>query len=171
MQSRTNILTGITLMAAMTVSAAAMAADLPKEGTFGGTYAGVVTSKIYPAGKDRVLLAFDDNGLTLGNGFLDHMTWHCIGTTSIMVGMIRFSGFCLATDPAGDQIVADVVSDGTFPVTERNRPAKGVFTSGTGKFAGITGTLTNLLHTPDFRTAVEGMNVRDGDFQASYRLP
>jgi hypothetical protein len=99
------------------------------------------------------------------------MTWHCIGTTSIMVGMIGFSGFCLATDPAGDQIVADVVSDGTFPVTERNRPAKGVFTSGTGKFASITGTFTNLLHTPDFRTAVEGMTVRDGDFQASYRLP
>jgi hypothetical protein len=65
------------------------------------------------------------------------MTWHCIGTTSIMVGMIRFSGFCLATDPAGDQIVADVVSDGTFPVTERNRPAKGVFTSGTGKLLAL----------------------------------
>jgi hypothetical protein len=45
-----------------------MAADLPKEGTFSGTYSAVGTTKAIPIGKERILLTFDENGLSEGEG-------------------------------------------------------------------------------------------------------
>ena len=55
MQPRT-CLSAFTLSTAMTFGAAAIAADLPKEGTFSGTYAGAGTFlKTYPVGKERSL--------------------------------------------------------------------------------------------------------------------
>ena len=98
------------------------------------------------------------------------MTWHCLGTNSIKTGVGQFSGYCVVTDPAGDQIAADIASDGTFPADAKTIPAKGTFTTGTGKYAGISGNLTNVLHT-EFRTAVEGIFANYGDFQATYKLP
>ena len=171
MQQATCILTGFTIITALALSATTMAADLPKEGTFSGTYTGALTFKTYPVGKERTLLVFDDNSLTVGKGFLDHMTWHCFGISSITTGTEHFSGYCVVTDPGGDQIVADITNDETFPADAKSRPAKGTFTTGTGKYAGISGSLTNVLHTPEFRTAVDGTVVRNGDMQASYKLP
>jgi hypothetical protein len=171
MQPSKGILTSVTLITALTLSAATMAADLPKEGTFSGTYAGALTFKTYPVGKEGTLLVFDDNSLTVGKGFLDHMTWHCFGISSITTGMEHFSGYCVVTDPAGDQIAADITNDESFPADAKSRPAKGTFTTGTGKYAGISGSLTNVLHTPEFRSAVDGTKVRNGDMQASYKLP
>jgi hypothetical protein len=43
MQRQTCILTGFTLITALALSATTMAADLPKEGTFSGTYSGAAT--------------------------------------------------------------------------------------------------------------------------------
>jgi hypothetical protein len=65
------------LSAAMFLGSAAMAADLPKEGTFSFTYFGAGSFKATPVGKERVLLAWDENALSVGNGLFDHMTWHC----------------------------------------------------------------------------------------------
>jgi hypothetical protein len=88
-----------------------------------------------------------------------------------MTGVGHFEGYCVVTDPAGDQIAADIASDGTFPADAKTVPAKGTFTTGTGKYAGISGSLTNILHHPDFRTAAEGTYVQYGEFQAKYKLP
>jgi hypothetical protein len=85
--------------------------------------------------------------------------------------MEHFNGYCVVTDPAGDQIVADISSDGTYPADAKIITGKGTFTSGTGKYAGISGNLTNVLHDPEFRTATEGTFVNYGEFQASYKLP
>ena len=62
------------------------------------------------------------------------------------------------------------------PVMGHTRPRqdyyrKGGFTSGTGKYAGISGNLTNVLHDPEFRTATEETFVNYGELQASYKLP
>ena len=171
MQQHTCILTGCTLITAMTFGAAAIAADLPKEGTFSGTYAGAFTLKAYTIGKERMVGVGDSNDFTVGKGFLDHMTWHCFTTFSVMAGMAHFNGYCVVTDPAGDQIAADIASDGTYPADAKTVPAKGTFTTGTGKYAGISGSLTNVLHFNEFRTATEGTSVNYGEFQATYKLP
>ncbi len=47
-------LSAFTLTTAMAFGAAAMAADLPKEGTYKGTYAAVGTFKANPIGKEWV---------------------------------------------------------------------------------------------------------------------
>ena len=63
-----------------------------KEGTFSGTYSGFGTVKAMPVGKDRLLVAVDETGFTLTNGFLDHMTWHCWGTADYTNGMGQIQG-------------------------------------------------------------------------------
>jgi hypothetical protein len=160
-------LTALSLGAAVAFGTPAKSADLPKEGTFSGTYAGAGMFKLYPVGKERTVSTFEDHSLTVGKGFLDH----CLGVESAMTGMDQFNGYCVVTGPSGDQIVADIASDGTYPADAKVIPAKGMFTSGTGKYTGISGNLTNILHGPDFRPAEAGVIAVYGDFQASYKLP
>jgi hypothetical protein len=75
MQPGTCVLSAFALTTAMAFGATATAADLPQEGTFTGTYAGSGMCKINPVGKERTVLACDELSLTVGKGFLDHMTW------------------------------------------------------------------------------------------------
>jgi hypothetical protein len=63
----------------MAFGAASMAADLPKEGKYKGTASGYGTSKSIPVGKERVLTIWDENNLTLTDGFSDHMAWRWDG--------------------------------------------------------------------------------------------
>jgi len=64
MQKRTCSLFAVTL-STLFFGISAIAADLPKEGTFSGTYAAFTnTVKATPIGKERLLLTFDQNGLT-----------------------------------------------------------------------------------------------------------
>ena len=65
MQPRTCILSAFTLSTAMAFGVAAMAADLPKEGTYNGAYSSVGTFKATAVGKERVLIAFDEYGLSV----------------------------------------------------------------------------------------------------------
>jgi hypothetical protein len=58
------------------IATSAMAADLPKEGTFSGTYTAVGTYKTIKVG-DRALSTADEMGLQVTNGVADHMTFHC----------------------------------------------------------------------------------------------
>ena len=74
MRTHKCILSGLALGTVMALADAAMAADLPKEGTFSGTYSAASTEKGYAVGKERFLVTYDENGLTVGKGFLDHMT-------------------------------------------------------------------------------------------------
>ena len=56
MQPRTCLLTAF---AAIAFGVAAMAADLPKEGTFSGTDSGTGTFKTYPVEKERTLFLWE----------------------------------------------------------------------------------------------------------------
>jgi hypothetical protein len=160
-----------TLGVALPFNNAAIAGDLPKEGTYSVTYFGAGTFKATPIGKQRVLLAWDENGLTVGTGLLDHMTWHCWGLLNIANGMIDWLGYCVATDPAGDQVASDVASDGKYPANAKSYKATGNITTGTGKYAGISGGWGFVGHNPEFRTAAEGTEVQYTTFQGSYKLP
>jgi hypothetical protein len=171
MQPRTRLFSAFTLSTAMAFGAAAMAADLPKEGTFSGTYSSAGTYKAHPVGKERVLAVYDENGLTVGNGLLDHMTWHCDVLGDLMNGTVQWNGYCVLTDPAGDQIAANVASDGKYAADAKSFSGKTTFTTGTGKYVGISGGVTAALHAPEFRTAGEGTYVQYGNLQGSYKLP
>ena len=141
-----------------------------KEGTYSGTYSSYGTSKATVIGKERLLLNFDENGLTITNGFLDHMTWHCYGLADFMNGTGQAHGTCVGTDPAGDQLVLDFGPDEKHAPDQKtwNGPAR--FTSGTGKFAGVSGVHTYVIHN-EFRPGAEGTYVNYVTFEGRYKLP
>jgi hypothetical protein len=171
MQHYTCMRSAFALGAAMFFGTAAMAADLPKEGTFSGSVYAFGTLKATRVGKELLLSVFDDNGLSLGNGLFDHTTWHCWGTANFANGVGAPHGSCVATDPAGDQISFDFQQEKWSSLNAKNVPTSAKFTGGTGKYAGISGGFTGVVHVNEFRTAVEGTYAVPVPFQGSYKLP
>jgi hypothetical protein len=108
------------------------------EGTLTGTLTAIGTVNATETGKERLVLAFDENGLSVTNGFLDHMTWHCSGMADFINGLGQARGFCAGNDPVGDQVVFNWESEEHTPDQE---VVRGTFawTGGTGKYAGIRG--------------------------------
>jgi hypothetical protein len=156
MRPRTCLLSGFTLSAAMFFGITANAGDLPKEGTYSGTYSAFGTIKATPIGKERLLAVADENGVTVGNALMDHTTWHCFGLVDITRGMAQHHGYCVGTDPAGDQLVGDFASDGKYPQDAKSYSGSVTWTTGTGKYAGISGGHKYVCHSPDLRPAAEG---------------
>jgi hypothetical protein len=165
------MLSGVTLSTAMFLGTAAMAADLPKEGSYSGTYAAFGTIKSTQIGKERMLFVGDENGLSLTNGFQDHMTWHCWGTSEFANGVGQDQGYCVGTDPAGDQISQTFVTE-KRPVDQKNYNALVKTTGGTGKYAGITAEEPHdVCHSGEFKPATDGTYVQYCTIQGSYKLP
>ena len=94
------------LMLGVACCTGAAAADLPKEGTFTDVAYGYGTFKGFSVGKTRFVSAFEADGVVVGDGLRNHMTWHCIGTGERLNQMRRSSGRCSSTDIDGDQIAA-----------------------------------------------------------------
>src|SRR5690242_14819918 len=111
MQARTTLLSAAALGFALLVGST-RAADLPKEGTFTATYSATGTHKQIPLGEERWVASYEEDGLIVGSGPFDHMTFHCSGVIDGVKTIIAFHGICVGTDPAGDQIALDSVSDG-----------------------------------------------------------
>ena len=80
-------------------------------------------------------------------------------------------GYCAATDPTGDQLVADVASDEKYPADAKSFGGKLTFTTGTGKYAGISGGGTFTCHGREFRTAAEGTYANYCTNSGSYKIP
>ena len=171
MQRHTCMRSTFALGAAMFFGTAAMAADLPKEGTFSGTYYTFGTLKATRVGKELLLVVFDENGLSQSNGLFDHTTWHCWGMANFVNGVGAPHGSCVATDPAGDQISFDFEHQKWRLLDAKNVPASAKFTGGTGKFVGISGGFTYVAHANELRTAVEGTYGFYNTHQGSYKLP
>ena len=85
--------------------------------------------------------------------------------------MGQVHGYCVWMDPAGDQIVANIASDGKFAADAKSFNGTATFTTGTGKYAGISGSWTFVGHGPEFRTAADGTYVQFGNMEGSYKLP
>src|SRR5438874_6507375 len=75
------------------------------EGTLSGTFAAFGTVNAKATGKERTVLAMDENGLSVTDGVLDHMTWHCSGLADFTNGIGQTQGYCAGRDPVGDQVV------------------------------------------------------------------
>jgi hypothetical protein len=168
MQRHTCILSALT---AMFFGISAMAADLPKQGTYSGTLSGFGTTKATQIGKERLLMVYDLNALDLTNGLLDHFTWHCFGLVDTTNGMTQYRGYCVGTDPAGDQVVGDDVSDGKYPQDAKSFSGMLTLTTGTGKYAGISGSQKYICHLPDFRPATVGTFFQYCTQSGNYKLP
>lgn len=161
------------LPAIMTVifgfATSAMAADLPKEGTFNGTYTAIGTYKATKIG-DRVLNIFDENGVQVTNGFGDHFTFHCWGTNEIANGDSTSQGYCVGTDPTGDLVEVKFAWD-RHATGEMAPKGPATYVAGTGKFAGISGDIALVGHSGEFRPPVEGTYVSYVTFAGNYKLP
>ena len=99
------------------------------------------------------------------------MTWHCFGLIDILSGMEQFHAYCVGLDPNGDQLVNDIASDGKFPADAKSFAGKVTITTGSGKYAGISGGGTFTCHNPEFKSAVEGTYVSYCVNSGSYKLP
>jgi hypothetical protein len=170
MQTHKCIFPAFTLTAAMTVGLATMAAELPKEGTFKGTYSAMGTYKVNPIDKDRVLSTFDETGLDVTDGFIDHMIWHCWGTGDMVRGVEVDQGHCTATDVSGDKLAAKFVSEKHAP-DQKNVIVTMTCDGGTGKYAGASCTNTGTTHGGEFPPAPEGTYYQYQTFQGTYKLP
>jgi hypothetical protein len=147
----------------------AVAADLPKEGTFNGTYTGIGTYKTIKIG-DRALTRFDENGVQVTNGFANHVTFNCWGTNEVTNGEAVSQGYCVGTDPTGDLIEGKFTND-KHTVGDKAFKGSFSFVAGTGKFAGISGTVANVHSGAEFRPLVEGTYVSYVALEGNYKLP
>jgi hypothetical protein len=155
------------------VAGAATAGELPKEGKVNGaTYYAAGTWKGIAMGKDAWISTFDDSGGTVGGGLLDHVAWHCIGVQDGLNGKANSSGRCVGTDQSSDQLMLRFNSaDEQMP--DKNRLVNVVLLGGTGKYLGITGGWTLIVHGGDFKAAT-GDNVymiTGTDFTGDWKLP
>jgi len=139
------------------------------EGTLSGTLTAFGTVNATATGKARLVLAFDENGLSVTNGPLDHMTWHCSGLADFINGLGQARGFCAGNDPVGDQVVFNWESEEHTP---DQKVVRGTFawTGGTGKYAGIRGTGTYVDYAGEFRPLAEGAIVSYLTFEGGYSI-
>ena len=164
-------LSALTLGSAMFFGVAAMAGDLPKEGTFSGAYTGWGTAKATQIGKERLLVSTDQSGVTLTNGFTDHVVWHCWGTNDAVKGMAQWSGYCTGTDPAGDQLVYNCVGE-KHALEQKTSGGSCSFTTGTGKYVGVSGGLTYMTNDGELAPMGEGGTFAfSNPFKGNYKLP
>jgi hypothetical protein len=168
MRPRTCTLSACTLGAAMFSGLVAMAADLPKEGTYSGTYSSYGTYKNTPVGKERVLGAWEEHGLQLSKGAFDHTTWHCWGMIDIVKGLEQDPGNCVVTDPEGDQVIQTIVTE-KRPTEQPSYRISAKWSGGTGKYAGISGDEQDICHAGEFKAA-EGTYLNYCTVEGSYKL-
>jgi hypothetical protein len=169
MQSHRSILSAFTLSTAMAFGAAAMAADPPKEGTYSGTFSGLATVKATQIGKEKLLTVLDANASVLTNGLLDHTTWHCYGLGDFTNGIGEERGYCVATDPGGDQAAGDLAIE-KHAVDAKSSSGSVTWVAGTGKYAGITG-IHKFVCDNTFRATAEGAFPNHCTNNGSYKLP
>jgi hypothetical protein len=165
----------IALLFVLFVSSA-LAGELPKEGKFSGQYYSsgtYVTAALGKDGKDGYVNGFDEVGESVGTGLMDRMSWHCLGSFGVLSGNARYSGMCIGTDQGGDQIVANFIQTGaSVPTSDKTWPGTNTFLAGTGKYQGITGAFSYLLHPYEFQAgATDHRYFGFNTYEGSYKLP
>jgi hypothetical protein len=141
MQSHTCKLSAFTLSTAMAFGAAALAADLPKQGTDSFTAVWVATSLNLIQQGNRTFASYEIDGVTrndAGAPMFDSFGQRCIGFAELLDNEPQHGlGTCTFTDRVGDHIFGRYSSgkgnskDGEHGTYE--------LIGGSGKFAGITG--------------------------------
>jgi hypothetical protein len=168
MSRSTDVCFALMLGAACCTGAAA--ADLPKEGTFTNTLYRVWNLQGIVGRKTRYVNSFEMDGVSVGEGLMNHITAHCIGLGERLNQMRRSSGRCTLTDIDGDQIAVDSAID-WYPNGAKDYGGNVSFTAGTGKYEGITGGLKEICYNGVFRAAAENAFFSYCTGEGSYKLP
>jgi hypothetical protein len=137
------------------------AAAQTQERKLSGTFAAFGTFKRTQVGKERQLLTLDENGLSVGNGVLDHMTWHCWGLGYFFNDVGHDEGFCAGQNPNGERVAFNWESEKHAPDQKVVRGRFG-WTGGTEKYAGLHGGGSYVDHSGEFRNVT---------FEGSYIIP
>jgi hypothetical protein len=145
-----------------------MAADLPKEGNYKGTYFSRGTFKTNSLGKDRTLVVFDETGLQVTDGFLDHTTWHCWGMGDFAKGMGEHQGYCISTDTDGDKVLFRIAGE-KHAIDQKSWKSINDCIEGTGKYEGVSCSVTAKISANEFPSAPEGY-VQYATFEGKYKL-
>jgi|GEM_PF-303563 len=118
-------------------------AEMAKEGTDSGVSIYTVTPTIVSLDKDRYAVEFELLGVYLsdaGKGPFHNMSSQCVGVIYYDKGVGKLLGYMVMTAPDGDKVLVEIKEDKALPPPNPNK-GTGKFLGGTGKFAGIEGTL------------------------------
>ena len=159
-----------TLAITVSFGLAAMAGELPKEGTYKGTYSAVGTFKVNQVDKDHAFSTLDETGLQLTDGVFDHTTWHCFGGSEIIKGQAVDQGHCIATDLAGDKFVSKFISE-KHALDQKTFTVTATCEGGTGKYVGMTCNETDIVRGNEFPSPPEGTYVVYVTLSGTYKLP
>ena len=113
----------------------ASAEEMPKEGIDSYTHTLVVTFVSPMKVGDRALIISEQNGVSLndnGRTMFNNMGTRCVSLEEIDGSGRRAQGGCTFTDNDGDQLM--------LTLDRRGEAGNATLVSGTGKFAGISGT-------------------------------
>lgn len=142
---------------------AAGAADMPKVGNYDVTSCWGGTSNMIPFSKTHVALGYELAGTFRSNppgGFMDMMTYRCVGTLSTIDGKTTGPFFCESIDNDGHKMFSRNMIDGTKTTQET--------LAGTGKYEGIvrTGGGESLGQFPTIKPGTfQGCNHQTGTYR------
>ena len=145
------------------------AADLPKEGSYRGTYSAVGSEKVNNIGQERLVNTFDEFGLEVTDGFLNRTSWRCWGDGDFTKGTGGEQGHCIGTDSDGDKIIQRFASE-KHTREQKSWVQNTTCIDGSGKYAGITCNEKDILHANEFPPPAEGMYVNYVEIEGTYKL-
>ena len=157
------------LLTSLAMETVVTAAELPKEGAFSDTYTSFGSYKILQVG-DRSFTIFDEPGGQVTNGFAVSLMLHCWMTEEGINGVTFNHGYCVGIDPAGDQL-ALTFSDEKHTAKETSRKGTATYVLGTGKFAGVSGTVSYTNYARKFKPLTEGTYVGSVTLEGNCKLP
>jgi hypothetical protein len=164
----------ITLIVAIfAASSSGMAADLAKSGTFEGRFYSHILQKIEDLETASGMKSYVNESFTFHTGsqhgiLLDGTTERCLsfGSYSESSGAVKEIGRCTSADGDGDKIFEEyeVELSGSKDTT----PGKGKLLGGTGKYAGLTGTITFVGESWPAISKADTMYV--GSYKGEYKI-
>lgn len=141
--TRSNVIRAAALLA-ITSASCALAADLPKEGSFDVTGCFTRVSNLIEYSKTHSATSFEQTGTSLSNppgGLFDYESVRCVGMTSAFGGKNTLMSVCEAIDRDGDRRLT------TFSLGSDGKVVREAVT-GTGKYDGLETTSTYKVLGP-----------------------
>lgn len=104
-----------------------------------------------------------------GSGFMHNMRARCVALQTIdpAAAMLEVDGYCDYQDTDGDHVYVSFWSDGPQPMA--GIQTQGQFVGGTGKYAGLQGSVAIRPYNPS--TSQDGYGQFLGHMTVTYQLP
>lgn len=118
-------------------------AQMAKEGKGSSTNTYSGTFKAVPLDEDRFVAVYENTGVLTsdsGEGPFHSMSSRGVGIIYFEKGVGKTLGYIVLTDPEDDKVLIEIKENATRPAPSPNS-GTGKYIGGTGKFAGIEGTL------------------------------